>query len=63
MYSSCNHIVTKPKSKVEPPKEMTAEQNGPVNGQEGSEAQAASPEKGQAAQENTEAKLPQMDID
>lgn len=64
LYSSCNQIVTKPKPKVEPPKEeKTAEQNGPVNGQEGSEAQTASPEKGQAAPEKTEAKLPEMDID
>ncbi|XP_056587297.1 heat shock 70 kDa protein 4a isoform X1 [Triplophysa dalaica] len=64
LYSSCNYIITKPKPKVEPPKEeKTAEQNGPVNGQEGSEAQTASPEKGQPAPENTEAKLPEMDID
>lgn len=64
LYSACNHIVTKPKPKVEPPKEETpAEQNGPVNGQEGSEAQTGNPEKGQAAPEKTEAKLPEMDID
>uniref|UniRef100_A0A8C1ULR9 Heat shock protein 4a n=1 Tax=Cyprinus carpio TaxID=7962 RepID=A0A8C1ULR9_CYPCA len=64
LYSACNHIVTKPKPKVEPPKEETpAEQNGPVNGQEGTEAQTGNPEKGQAAPENTEAKLPEMDID
>ncbi|KAK2873149.1 hypothetical protein QQF64_017105 [Cirrhinus molitorella] len=64
LYSACNHIVTKPKPKVEPPKEETAtEQNGPVNGQENSEAQTGNPEKGQAAPENTEAKLPEMDID
>uniref|UniRef100_A0A673J8P5 Heat shock 70 kDa protein 4-like n=1 Tax=Sinocyclocheilus rhinocerous TaxID=307959 RepID=A0A673J8P5_9TELE len=63
LYSACNHIVTKPKPKVEPPKEETAaEQNGPVNGQEGSEAQTGNPEKGQAAPETTEAKLPEMDI-
>ncbi|XP_050948824.1 heat shock 70 kDa protein 4a [Labeo rohita] len=64
LYSACNNVVTKPKPKVEPPKEETApEQNGPVNGQEGSEAQTGKPEKGQAAPENTEAKLPEMDID
>lgn len=64
LYSACNPVVTKPKPKVEPPKEeKTAEQNGPVNGQEGTEAQPASPEKGQAAPENKEAKLPEMDID
>ncbi|XP_051534270.1 heat shock 70 kDa protein 4-like [Myxocyprinus asiaticus] len=64
LYSACNHIVTKPKPKVEPPKEeKTAEQNGPVNGQEGSEAQPGSPEKGKVNPETTEAKLPEMDID
>ncbi|XP_052393228.1 heat shock 70 kDa protein 4a [Carassius gibelio] len=64
LYSACNHIVTKPKPKVEPPKEETAaEQNGPVNGQEGSEAQPGNPEKSQAAPDTTEAKLPEMDID
>ncbi|XP_048021655.1 heat shock 70 kDa protein 4a [Megalobrama amblycephala] len=64
LYSACNHVVSKPKPKVEPPKEETpAEQNGPVNGQEGSEDQPASPEKGRAAPETTEAKLPEMDID
>ncbi|KAL0161998.1 hypothetical protein M9458_041394, partial [Cirrhinus mrigala] len=64
LYSACNHVVTKPKPKVEPPKEETApEQNGPINGQESSEAQTGKPEKGQAAPENTEAKLPEMDID
>lgn len=58
LYSACNPIVTKPKPKVDPPKEETAaEQNGPVNGQQPSDAQ---PEK---APENTEAKLPEMDID
>ncbi|XP_056302021.1 heat shock 70 kDa protein 4a [Danio aesculapii] len=58
LYSACNPVVTKPKPKVEPPKEeTTAEQNGPVNGQQPSDAQ---PEK---APENTEAKLPEMDID
>uniref|UniRef100_A0A671PMB6 Heat shock 70 kDa protein 4-like n=1 Tax=Sinocyclocheilus anshuiensis TaxID=1608454 RepID=A0A671PMB6_9TELE len=55
LYSACNHIVTIPKPKVEPPREETAaEQNGPVNGQEGSEAQTGIPEKGQAAPETTE---------
>lgn len=48
---------------MEPPKEEKApEQNGPVNGQEGSEAQPTSPEKQQPAPES-EAKLPEMDID
>ncbi|XP_051955603.1 heat shock 70 kDa protein 4-like [Xyrauchen texanus] len=52
LYSACNHIATKPKPKVEPPKEKkAAEQNGPVNGQEGPEAHTGSPE-------ITDAKLP-----
>uniref|UniRef100_A0A671WZY8 Heat shock protein 4b n=1 Tax=Sparus aurata TaxID=8175 RepID=A0A671WZY8_SPAAU len=47
LFSTCNPIVTKPKPKVELPKEDTpAEQNGPVNGQE-------------KAQEET----PDMDLD
>ncbi len=64
LYSACNHIVTKPKPKVEPPKEETpSEQNGPVNGEEGPETRTGKPEKGQAAPENTDAKLPNMDLD
>lgn len=64
LYSACDSVVSKPKPKVEPPKEEKApEQNGPVNGQEGSEAQPDSPKKDQAAPESTEAKLPEMDID
>ncbi|KAL7853501.1 hypothetical protein AOLI_G00203450 [Acnodon oligacanthus] len=64
LYSVCNPTVSKPKPKVEPPKEEKApEQNGPVNGQEGSEAQPNSPEKDQPAPESAEAKLPEMDID
>uniref|UniRef100_A0AAR2JKA8 Heat shock protein 4a n=1 Tax=Pygocentrus nattereri TaxID=42514 RepID=A0AAR2JKA8_PYGNA len=64
LYSACNPTVSKPKPKVEPPQEEKApEQNGPVNGQEGSEAQPNSPEKDQPAPESAEAKLPEMDID
>lgn len=65
LFSTCNPIILKPKPKVEPPKEeeKTPEQNGPVNGQEGSEAQPSSPNKDQLAPEATEAKLPEMDID
>ncbi|CAM4672418.1 unnamed protein product [Leuciscus chuanchicus] len=59
LYSSCNHIVSKPKPKVEPPKETAAEQNGPVNGQGDSEPQ---PEKSRVP-ETPDAKLPEMDID
>lgn len=64
LSSTCNPIISKPKPKVEPPKEeKTPEQNGPVNGQEGSEARTSSPNKDQPAPESTEAKLPEMDID
>lgn len=66
--SACNPIVSKSKPKVEVPKDEKAEQNGPVNGQEGTEAQPGSPEKGAAggtaAPESAEGnKLPEMDID
>uniref|UniRef100_A0A673BYN9 Heat shock protein 4b n=1 Tax=Sphaeramia orbicularis TaxID=375764 RepID=A0A673BYN9_9TELE len=41
LFSACNPIVTKPKPKVELPKEDTpAEQNGPVNGQEKAQDEA-----------------------
>lgn len=65
LYSACNPTLSKPKPKVEPPKEEKAtEQNGPVNGQEGTEAQPNSPAKDQPAPESgTESKLPEMDID
>nr|XP_046152069.1 heat shock 70 kDa protein 4-like isoform X3 [Oncorhynchus gorbuscha] len=68
LYSSCNPIVTKPKPKVELPKDNKAgEQNGPVNGQE--KAPAEGPEKGTAdstgnppSTESTEPR-PDMDLD
>uniref|UniRef100_A0A4W6E4M5 Heat shock protein 4b n=1 Tax=Lates calcarifer TaxID=8187 RepID=A0A4W6E4M5_LATCA len=42
LFSACNPIVTKPKPKVELPKEDTpAEQNGPVNGQEKPQEESA----------------------
>ncbi|MBN3302496.1 HSP74 protein, partial [Amia calva] len=71
LASACNPIVMKPKPKVEPPKDeqKAAEQNGPVNGQESTEAQQpASTAKeaegtGQPNPESTENKLPEMDID
>lgn len=71
LVSDCNPVVSKPKPKVEPPKEeqKEAEQNGPVNGQENTETPPASNEKapeskGQpAAPETTDSKLPEMDID
>lgn len=65
LFSSCNPVVYKPKPKVEPPKEEKTE-NGPVNGQEGTESQPCNPDKATPAgmeQETTENKLPEMDID
>uniref|UniRef100_A0A8C9S5N0 Heat shock protein family A (Hsp70) member 4 n=1 Tax=Scleropages formosus TaxID=113540 RepID=A0A8C9S5N0_SCLFO len=58
LFSACNPIITKPKPKVELPKDDKVEQNGPVNGQEGTEAQPTNP-----APESAESKLPEMDID
>ncbi|XP_076021012.1 heat shock 70 kDa protein 4b isoform X2 [Genypterus blacodes] len=67
LFSACNPIVTKPKPKVELPKdEKTAEQNGPVNGEE--KAQDDTAGKGTTdntdnpAAETTENK-PDMDLD
>ncbi|XP_074529460.1 heat shock 70 kDa protein 4b [Halichoeres trimaculatus] len=67
LFSACNPIVTKPKPKVELPKEDTpAEQNGPVNGQEKSQEETA--DKGtnentaNPSSETTENK-PEMDLD
>uniref|UniRef100_A0A8C8CHJ8 Uncharacterized protein n=1 Tax=Oncorhynchus tshawytscha TaxID=74940 RepID=A0A8C8CHJ8_ONCTS len=68
LYSACNPIVSKPKPKVEIPKDEKEEQNGPINGQEDTDAQPGSPEKGAAgstvAPESAEGnKMPEMDID
>lgn len=64
LFSACNPIVTKPKPKVELPKEnVPAEQNGPINGQEESQEKGA--DKGTtegSAAETTENK-PDMDLD
>lgn len=67
LFSACNPIVTKPKPKVEVPKEETpTEQNGPVNGQE--KAQEETADKGAAestgnpTSQTTENK-PDMDLD
>uniref|UniRef100_A0A7N8WLB4 Heat shock protein 4a n=1 Tax=Mastacembelus armatus TaxID=205130 RepID=A0A7N8WLB4_9TELE len=65
LYSACNPVVTKPKPKVEPPKEEKTE-NGPVNGQEATENQPCNPDTTTSTgteQETVEKKLPQMDID
>ncbi|MCI4381593.1 hypothetical protein PGIGA_G00253800 [Pangasianodon gigas] len=64
LFSSCNPIVTKPKPKVEVPKEdKPAEQNGPVNGQENPEAEPSANDK--APTDGTEASdsKPDMDLD
>lgn len=65
LYSACNSVVSKPKPKVEPPKEEKTE-NGPINGQEGTESQPCNPDKATPAgteQGTAENKLPEMDID
>lgn len=61
----CSPIVTKPKPKVELPKEEKEEQNGPVNGQQPGEAQTGSPQKGSGAQPGSEPteKKAEMDLD
>ncbi|XP_075020589.1 heat shock 70 kDa protein 4 isoform X2 [Calonectris borealis] len=67
LTSICNPIVTKPKPKVELPKEeqKPAEPNGPVEGQgeANSGSQAAEQSAAAAAPPATEKKLPEMDID
>ncbi|CAN9501787.1 unnamed protein product [Ophioblennius macclurei] len=63
LYSACNPVLSKPKPKVEPPKEEKTE-NGPVNGQEGSENQPGNPDKAPAGTEQETAEnKPEMDID
>jgi len=65
LYTACNPVMSKPKPKVEPPKEEKTE-NGPVNGQEGTESQTSNPDKTTSAgteKETAENKLPEMDID
>lgn len=66
LFSTCNPIVTKPKPKVELPKEETpAEQNGPVNGQEKPQEEPAdkgtAENTGNPTSETTE--KPDMDLD
>uniref|UniRef100_A0A7N6BUE7 Heat shock protein 4a n=1 Tax=Anabas testudineus TaxID=64144 RepID=A0A7N6BUE7_ANATE len=66
LYSACNPILSKPKPKVEPPKEEKPTENGPVNGPEPTESQPCNPDKATSAgteQETVENKLPEMDID
>lgn len=64
LFSSCNPIVTKPKPKVEVPKDdKPAEQNGPVNGEENPEAEPTANDK--APTDGTEGadSKPDMDLD
>ncbi|XP_026136991.1 heat shock 70 kDa protein 4b [Carassius auratus] len=61
LFSTCNPVVTKPKPKVDLPKEENpSEPNGPVNTQENPEAQSGGTE--QATADTAEAK-PDMDLD
>uniref|UniRef100_A0A8C6SDW8 Heat shock protein 4a n=1 Tax=Neogobius melanostomus TaxID=47308 RepID=A0A8C6SDW8_9GOBI len=62
LHSACNPVLSKPKPKVESPKEEKATTNGPVNGHDEPQpaGDKATPTKGQETAEN---KLPEMDID
>ncbi|XP_033996138.1 heat shock 70 kDa protein 4a [Trematomus bernacchii] len=64
LYSTCNPVLSKPKPKVEPPKEEKTE-NGPVNGQEGTEEPCNSDKAKPAGTEQgtPEKKQPEMDIE
>ncbi|KAI5930368.1 Heat shock 70 kDa protein 4 [Manis javanica] len=62
----CSPIISKPKPKVEPPKEehKNAEQNGPVDGQGDSPGPRAAEQGADAAvPSDPDKKLPEMDID
>ncbi|XP_059208451.1 heat shock 70 kDa protein 4a [Centropristis striata] len=65
LYTACNQVLSKPKPKVEPPKEEKTE-NGPVNGQEGTNGQPCNSDKTTSTgteQGTAENKPPEMDID
>ncbi|XP_010789398.1 heat shock 70 kDa protein 4-like [Notothenia coriiceps] len=64
LYSACNPVLSKPKPKVEPPKEEKTE-NGPVNGQEGTEEPCNSDKAKPAGTEQgtPEKKQPEMDVE
>ena len=63
LYASCNPVVSKPKPKVELPKEDPTA-NGPVNGQPEGEVAGEGTPAPDAEQEPTDnAKIPPMDID
>ncbi|XP_053319301.1 heat shock 70 kDa protein 4 [Spea bombifrons] len=61
----CNPIVTKPKPKVEPPKEeqQPNEQNGPVDNNSTSQGPQAAEQCPDTAASDAEKKLPEMDIE
>ncbi|XP_056106278.1 heat shock 70 kDa protein 4b [Rhinichthys klamathensis goyatoka] len=64
LFSTCNPIVTKPKPKVDLPKEENpAEPNGPVNTQENPEAQPSGTEQAAADSADTTEAKPGMDLD
>lgn len=64
LLSSCNPIVTKPKPKVEVPKDdKPAEQNGPVNGQENPEAEPSATDKAPTDRTEGNDSKPDMDLD
>jgi len=65
LTSVCNPIVTRPKPKVELPKEeqKPAEPNGPVEGQGEAGSAPQDAEQSAAPPAPPEKKLPEMDID
>lgn len=64
LFSSCNPIVTKPKPKVEVPKDdKPAEQNGPVNGQENPEAVPSATDEAPTNRTEGNDSKPDMDLD
>ncbi|XP_059202661.1 heat shock 70 kDa protein 4b [Centropristis striata] len=64
LFSACNSVVTKPKPKVELPKEDTpAEQNGPVNGQEKPQEETADKGTTENPTSQTTENKPEMDLD
>ncbi|CAH2277055.1 heat shock 70 kDa 4 [Pelobates cultripes] len=62
---TCNPIVTKPKPKVEPPKDeqQASEQNGPVDSNTNSQGPQAAEQSSDTAASDAEKKLPEMDIE
>ncbi|XP_016409177.1 heat shock 70 kDa protein 4-like [Sinocyclocheilus rhinocerous] len=64
LFSTCNPVVTKPKPKVDLPKEENpSEPNGPVNTQENPEAQPSGTEQAAADSADAAEAKPDMDLD